>query len=110
RAEGFVKVQAGIGRVWILRGHTPKIVFYNRWRAAADPELEKEDVLPLMPAHKVVIPARGGVPAFVLDKAVVGAQGHRHRPAADRAAGDKRGRDRPAGRAPFRQAGRAAAR
>ena len=92
RADRIAAVDTGVRRPRVLSGHAPKRVLDDPGRVVADAEFEVEHP-PGVRADKIRVSRGGGVPALVLDKAVVRAQIHRHRLAAMRAFRNQLGRD-----------------
>ena len=86
-------IDTGIDGVRVFGRHLPEGVFDDRRRIVADAQFKKEELTSRAGAEEVFVPLRRPVPALILNKAVVGAEIHGHRPAAVRADGQQLSRD-----------------
>ena len=84
---GLLLIDADIGRVSVLPGHTPEGILNNHRGISAHPKLQEHHPQSLMAAEEILVPLPGCVPARILHKGIVTPQVHGHGTAADGTAG-----------------------
>ena len=69
--DGLAQIDAGIGSPGILRRHTQEWYFDDAGGISADAELQEQDSAAPIPMQKFLIPMSCGIPALILNEAVV---------------------------------------
>ena len=78
RRGGLVPVEAGVQRLRVVPRHPPEGVLDDAGGVVADAQLQIEHPAARVRRQKGAVPVLRRVPTLILDKAIVGAQVHRH--------------------------------